>query len=143
MKRRSQNETGSDRLSKNIPNVQLWQDVKNMKLWNILQDNGFADNSDYVSKPLIALHHNRLHLMIMPTLMRMPEFRTLSIADAAGGAVRRLCRLGSELVASPPTRAVVHKIFPYEPGRRGRPVGTLRNCATQNGLQRSGALRTA
>ena len=25
------------------PNVQLWQNVKNVKLWNILQDNGFAD----------------------------------------------------------------------------------------------------
>jgi len=47
MKRRGQNETGSDRLSKYIPNVQLWQDVKNIKLWNILQDNGFADNQYY------------------------------------------------------------------------------------------------
>ena len=48
MKRRGQNETGSDRLGKNIANVQLWEDVKNAKLWNILQDNGFADNYDYV-----------------------------------------------------------------------------------------------
>ena len=48
MKRRGQNETGSDRLSKDIPNVQLWQDVKNIKLWNMLQDNHFADNCYYV-----------------------------------------------------------------------------------------------
>jgi len=68
MKRRSQNETGSDRLSKNIPNVQLWQNVNNIELWNILQDNGFADTSYMVNshapiamrrggRPLAPLQH--------------------------------------------------------------------------------------
>ena len=35
-------------LSTYIANVQLWQDVKNIKLWNLLRDNGFADNRYYV-----------------------------------------------------------------------------------------------
>lgn len=41
-------------LSKNMPNVQLWQDIKNITLWNILQGNGFADNISMVNQLLFG-----------------------------------------------------------------------------------------